>query len=44
MLKTYSVRLKRRVEEYNNDPENIANGKVTVKDENGNKIVIPVVG
>ena len=44
VLKKYSLRLKRRVEEYNNDPENIANGKVPLKDENGNKIVIPVVG
>lgn len=44
VLKKYSLRLKRRVEEFNNDPENIANGKVPLKDENGNKIVIPAVG
>ena len=44
VVKKYSLRLKRRVEEFNNDPENIANGKVPLKDENGNKIVIPAVG
>ena len=44
VLKKYSLRLKHRVEEFNNDPENIANGKVPLKDETGNKIVITAVG
>ena len=41
ILKKYSLRLKYRVQEYNDAPENA--GK-PLCDENGDPIVIPVVG
>ncbi len=44
ILKKYSLRLKRYIEEYNSDPVNIANGTAPLKDENGNELVLPVVG
>ena len=44
VLKKYSLRLKYRVEAFNNDPANQAAGLTPLKDEKGEKIVIPVVG
>lgn len=44
ILKKYSLRLKYRIEAFNNDLENIASGKAPLKDENGNELVIPAVG
>ena len=44
ILKKYSLRLKYRIEAFNNDPDNIASGKAPLKDEKGNELVIPAVG
>ncbi|WP_065218753.1 MULTISPECIES: DUF4843 domain-containing protein [Butyricimonas] len=41
ILKKYSLRLKYRVQDYNDDP---ANAGKPLSDENGNPIIIPVVG
>ena len=43
-LRGYCLQLKYKIEEFNNDPANIAAGKTPLKDEKGRVITVPIKG